>query len=186
MKYFEFFDFSRQGAIDRMSEKQREHGFMIQSASGYGRGIMRFVDTNYEFGDPRAQTIWSAAVFLYGLENKFFTGMMGKDANSLIHVDSKLMTKPGGTIVFESGEPIDDPGVGNDGNTTGNEAQLKKRNMSLVIGGRAQSTVSAGDVSEQLTRTNFREESKKRLGEWVSESMEYEIVKAASGLYNEN
>jgi hypothetical protein len=186
MKYFEFFDFSRQGAIDRMMEKQRDHGFMIQSASGYGHGRMRFVDTSYEFGDPRAQTAWSKAVFVYGLENRFFTPMMGNDANSLIHVSMELSTRPGGTIVFESGQPIDDPGVGNDGNTTGNEAQIKRRNMSLTIGGRAQSTVSAGDMSEQLTRSNFRTDSKKDLGDWIAEAIEDDINTAAYGGYNEN
>ncbi len=178
------FDFSRQGAIDRMAARQEQHGFMNPRVMGHGS--FRFVDTNYAFADPRAQTIWSAAVFVYGLENKFFTGMMGKDANSLIHVDSELMTKPGGTIVFESGEPIDDPGVGSDGNTTGNEAQIKKRNMSVLIAGRAQSTVSAGDVSEQLTRSDFRTDSKERLGEWIAESMEDDIITAAYGGYNEN
>ncbi len=142
--------------------------------------------TSFAFADPRAQTIWSQAVFVYGLQNMFFTQMMGKDKNSLIHVNTDLTTKKGGTIIFESRNPLDNAGVGDDGNTTGNEAKLKRRNMSLTIHERANSVVSAGKVSEQLTSTNIREDAKSDLGEWVSEALEDDIVTSAAGLYNEN
>ncbi len=142
--------------------------------------------TVFDFTDPRAQTIWSQAVFVYGLQNMFFTQMMGKDKNSLIHVNTDLTTKKGGTIIFESRDPIDNAGVGNDGDTTGNEVRLKRRNMSLFIAERANSVVSAGKISEQLTSTNIREDSKIDLGEWVSESLEDDLVTSAAGLYNEN
>ncbi len=143
-------------------------------------------DTSFAFADPRAQTIWSQAVFVYGLQNMFFTGMMGKDKNSLIHVNTDLTTTKGGTIIFESRDPLTGAGVGNDGNTTGNEQQLKRRNMSIAIAERATSVVSAGKVSEQLTSTNIREDAKGDLGEWLSEALEDDIATAAAGLYNEN
>lgn len=142
--------------------------------------------TSFAFADPRAQTIWSQAVFVYGLQNMFFTQMMGKDKNSLIHVNTDLTTKKGGTIVFESRNPMSGTGVGDDGNTTGNEESIKRRNMSLTVHERAHSYVSAGKMSEQLTATNVREDGKEDLGEWVSEALENDIVTSASGLYNEN
>ena len=142
--------------------------------------------TSFAFADPRAQTIWSQAVFIYGLQNNFFTQMMGKDKNSLIHVNTDLQTKKGGTIIFESRDPLSGTGVGNDGNTTGNEEQIKRRNMSLTIAERAHSYVSAGKMSEQLTATNIREDGKEDLGEWLSEALEDDIAIAAAGLYNEN
>lgn len=142
--------------------------------------------TSFAFADPRAQTIWSQAVFVYGLQNMFFTGMMGKDKNSLIHVNTDLTTKKGGTIIFESRDPLSGTGQGNDGNTTGNEEALKRRNMSLVIAERAHSVVSAGKISEQLTSTDIREDAKGDLGEWISEALEDDISTAAAGLYNEN
>lgn len=175
-----FFDFSRQGMIDRALERQAYHKMLGIP------GTLRFVDTSFAFADPRAQTIWSQAVFVYGLQNMFFTGLMGKDRNSLIHVNTDLQTKKGGTIVFQSRDPMSGAGVGDDGNTTGNEEKLKRRNMSLVIHERAHSYVSAGKLSEQLTSTNIREDGKEDLGEWVSEALENDIATAAAGLYNEN
>jgi len=142
--------------------------------------------TSFAFADPRAQTIWSQEVFVYGLQNMFFTQMMGKDKNSLIHVNTDLLTKKGGTIIFESRDPMSGAGQGDDGDTTGNEERLKRRNMSLVIHERAHSYVSAGKISEQLTSTNIREDGKIDLGEWLSEALENDIVTSASGLYNEN
>ena len=142
--------------------------------------------TSFAFADPRARTIWSTAVYVYGLQNMFFTGMMGKDKNSLIHVNTDLTTKKGGTIIFESRNPLSGSGVGDDGNTIGSEEALKRRNMSLVVHERAHSYVSAGKMSEQLTSTDVREDGKEDLGEWLSEALENDIVTAAAGLYNEN
>ncbi len=176
-----FFDFSRQGMIDRALERQAFHKEFLGI-----RGMLHFVDTSFAFGDPRAQTKWSLAMFVYGLQNMFFTGMMGKDKNSLIHVNTDLLTKKGGTIIFESRDPLTGAGVGNDGNTTGNEQQLKRRNMSLIVAERATAVVSAGKISEQLTATNVREDSKIDLAEWLAEILEDDIATAAAGLYNEN
>ena len=142
--------------------------------------------TSFAFADPRARTIWSTAVYVYGLQNMFFTGMMGKDKNSLIHVNTDLTTKKGGTIICESRNPLSGSGVGDDGNTIGSEEALKRRNMSLVVHERAHAYVSAGKMSEQLTSTDVREDGKEDLGEWLSEALENDIVTAAAGLYNEN
>ena len=143
-------------------------------------------ESSFAFADPRAQTIWSQAVFVYGLQNMFFTGMMGKTKNSLIHVNTDLLTKKGGTIIFQSRDPLSGAGQGNDGNTTSNEEQIKRRNMSLIIAERAHSYVSAGKISEQLTSTDIREDGKEDLGEWLSEALEDDISTAAAGCYNEN
>ncbi len=175
------FDFTRQGRIDRAEAKHKELGGLFKTS-----GNMRFIDTSYAFTDPRAQTVWSQAVFVYGLQNMFFTGMMGKDRNSLIQVDTKLLTAVGGTIIFQSGQPLDNVGVGNDGDTRGQEGQIKRRNMSLVIAERANSVVSAGKISEQLTSSNIRTDAKMDLGVWISESLEDDISTAAAGLYNVN
>ena len=175
------FDFSRQGMIDRAMSKQREAADMFSPAF-----TKFFTATSYAFTDPRAQTVWSLAVFAYGLQNMFFTGMMGKDRNSLIHTNTDLLTRKGGTIITQSRLPLDNVGVGDDGNTTGNEGQIRRRNMSTTVHERANSTVSAGRMSEQLTASEFREDSRVDLGEWISEAMEDDISTSAAGLYNVN
>ncbi len=173
-------DFTSQGFKDRAMAKQKEAKFLGIP------GRLAFVATSYAFTDPRAQTVWSLAVFAFGLQNMFFTGMMGKDRNSLIHTNTDLLTRKGGTIITQSRQPLDNVGVGDDGNTTGNEAQIKRRNMSTEIHERANSTVSAGRLSEQLTASEFREDSRIDLGEWISEAMEDDISTSAAGLYNVN
>lgn len=175
------FDFTMQGRKDRAMVKQE------QAASIFSPALTKFfVETSYAFADPRAQTVWSMAVFVYGLQNMFFTDKMGKDKNSLIHVNTDLLTRKGGTIITQSRQPLDNVGVGDDGNTTGNEGQIRRRNMSTEVHERANSTVSAGRISEQLTASEFRDDSKIDLGEWIAEAMEDDISTSAAGLYNVN
>ena len=145
-------------------------------------------DTSFAFGDPRAQTKWSDAVYEYGLENMFFTPFLGskKDRNALIVMDSELQTRKGGTIIFEARDVLSGGGQGDDGNTTGSEQAIKRRNMSMTIHQRQTSTVSAGALSEQLTKTEFRADSKMELGSWISEIMENDLITSFAGLYNEN
>lgn len=142
--------------------------------------------TSFAFGDPRAQTVWSPAVFRYALQNIVFTPLMGKTKSSMIHVNMDLMTRPGGTIIFESRKPMEGAGQGDDGSTLNNEESLKRRNMSLTVHERAHSVVSAGKMSEQLTRTKIREDAKEDLGEWFAEALENDLITSAAGLYNEN
>lgn len=178
-------DFTKQGRKDHAMAKQKLH-------EGWGpvgtSPVLRFVDTSFAFSDPRAQTIWSDAVYEYGLENMFFTPFLGskKDKNALIVMDSSLETKVGGTIIFEARNILEGGGQGDDGTTTGNEQQIKRRNMSMTIHQRQTSTVSAGAMSEQLTKTEFREDSRVELGTWIGEQMENDLVTSMAGLYNEN
>lgn len=179
-------DFTRQGMIARAMVRQNQHTdyFGLPKAPG----SQFFVDTSFAFGDPRAQTHWSDAVFEYGLENMFFTPFLGskKDKNALIVMDSSLQTRKGGTMIFEARNILDGGGQGDDGNTTGNEQAITRRNMSMTIHQRSTSTVSAGALSEQLTKTEFREDSRMELGTWISEIMENDLVTSFAGLYNEN
>lgn len=176
------FDFTMQGMKDRAMAKQAE-----AKAMGF-TGRLAFVDTSYAFSDPRAQTIWSDAVYAFGLENMFFTPFIGAkgDRNALIVTENELKDRPGGTMIFEAHVPLSGGGQGDDGNTTGNEAQIQRRNMSLTVHQRSQSTVSAGAMSEQLTRSNFRSDSRNDLGEWLSEAMEDDLNTSFNGTYNEN
>ena len=123
-------DITKQGMKDRALAKQVEHmGF-----GGVGSSLfLHFVDTSYEFGDPRAQTIWSEAVYEYGLQNMFYTPFLGskRDPNALIVMESKLETQKGGTIIFEARNVLEGGGQGDDQRTTGNEQQITRRNMFL-------------------------------------------------------
>jgi N4-gp56 family major capsid protein len=143
-------------------------------------------DTSFAFTDPRAQTVWSKHLFDYCMPNIMLSPLMGQSSNDFIHVDKDLTKKAGGTIVFKARERLTGAGVGDDGDTTNNAQQIKRRNMSMTIHERATRTQSAGKLSEQLTDSKFREDSKLELGDWITEIIENDLVTGAAGLYNEN
>lgn len=146
----------------------------------------RFVASSFAQADPRTQTMWSVKTFKYALQNMGLTMMMGDTKDALIQVDNGLEKRKGVTIIFESRSPMSAAGQGDDGNTTGNEEGLKRRNMSLVVHERAHSYVSAGKISEQRTATDVREDGKEDLGEWFAEQLENDLITSAYGGYNEN
>ena len=142
--------------------------------------------TSYAFADPRAQTIWEGHLFDYSVANHIFGPLMGKTHNAFIHVNKELTTKKGGTIVMKARERLAGAGQGDDGNTSGNAQQIKRRNMSLTVHTRMTRTESAGKMSEQLTDSDFREDSKVELGDWIKEALENDINTASWGGYNVN
>jgi N4-gp56 family major capsid protein len=174
------FILERSNILRRHAEAAKMFGPLWRTTS------YRFTATSFRFGDPRAQTYWSKAVYVYALQNMALTMLMGKSKNSVIQVENKLLTRKGGTIIFESRSPMSGAGQGDDGNTTGREESLKRRNMSLTVHERAHSVVSAGKMSEQLTATDIREAGREDLGEWWAEALENDLITCAAGLYNEN
>ena len=144
------------------------------------------MNTSFASADPRTQTIWSKKTFEYALQNMCLTPLMGKDPNSLIHINLRLTELPGDTIVFKAKFPLSGAGQGDGGTVTGNEGQLKRRNMSLVVHERAHGVVSAGPIREQRTDTKIRPEARDDLGDWYSEALENDLATAMCGLYNEN
>ena len=144
------------------------------------------METSYAFADPRAQTVWTKKLFDYAMPNVLLGALMGKNANAFIHMSKELVKKVGATIVFKARQRLDGAGVGDDGSTIGNEGQIRRRNMTLIVHERAFATVSAGRMSEKLTDSVFREDAKTELGDWVSECIEDDTATAIFGLYNEN
>lgn len=147
--------------------------------------------TSYAFTDPRAQKAWADDLFFYALQNSRMSMLMGNTPDSIIHVNTDLTTKPGGTVVFELKDPLSSGGVGDDGDTTNNEEAMTIGNMSLVVHERAHAVKSAGMMSEQLTSIRkvegFRRDAKYRLGEWIKDKvLEGDLPTCAAGLYNEN
>jgi len=145
--------------------------------------------TSYAFTDPRAQTVWAPDMFEYALQNSRLTALMGATPDSIIHVNTDLTSRAGGTIIFELKDPLSGAGVGDDG-TTSAEA-MTTGNMSLAVHERAHSVKSAGMMSEQLTNIRkvdgFRRDAKYRLGVWIKDKvLEDDLITCLYGGYNEN
>lgn len=146
--------------------------------------------TSYAFTDPRAQIVWSKDLFGYAMPNIMMTPLMGPNGESFIHVNKELLSRPGKEVVFEAEQPLQHPGVGDDGDTRGTAEGMKDRNMTVRVHQQSKREESAGAMSRQLTATyeieGFREKAKRRLGKWIKETMENHFVTCACGLYNEN
>jgi len=130
-------------------------------------------------------------MFLYALQNSRMSMLMGKSPDSIIHVNTDLTTRAGGTIIFELKDPLSSGGVGDDGDTTNNEESMTIGNMSLVVHERAHAVKSNGMMSEQLTSVRkvdgFRRDARRRLGDWIKNNvLENDLITCAAGLYNEN
>ena len=146
--------------------------------------------TNYAFADPRAMTVWGPELFEEALANSRLTVLIGDTKDSIIYMKEDLKTQQGGTIILKIGNRLTGGGQGDDGDTTGNEQQLTKGNMSLNVHERCTSAVSAGMMSEQLTDIDgvngFRDDAKEELSVLLEEWMENDLITCASGCYNEN
>lgn len=146
--------------------------------------------TSYAFTDPRAMTVWGTELFEEALANARLTPLFGNTKDSIIYMKEDLKTQQGGTIILKIGNRLTGGGQGDDGNTTGNEQQLTKGNMSLEVHERCTSALSAGMMSEQLTDIKgvdgFRQDAKEELSVLLEEWIENDLVTTASGCYNEN
>ena len=148
------------------------------------------MDTSFTFGDPRAQIVWAKKLFGYAMPNIMMTPLMGSNGNAFIHVNKELLKRPGKEVVFEAEEPLTGAGEGDDGDTRDNAQAIKMRNMTVRIHARSTRTQATGKLSLQLTSiygpSGFREKSRSRLGKWVTECIENDLITCAAGLYNEN
>lgn len=147
--------------------------------------------TSFPTTDPLVVTKWSNDTFEFALQNMRLTMLMGASPEDVIHVNKELLKQPGYQLIFKSGYPLSGAGQGDDGNTTGAEEALGRRNMSLVIHERMHSVVAAGKMSLQRTGAvygveGFRRESRHDLGIWNAEIMENDLITCLAGLYNEN
>ena len=147
--------------------------------------------TTFGTNDPLTQKKWARETMLYALPNSCMTPLMGATPESIIYVRKDLMKPAGDHLLFPADEDdTEEAGQGDDGTTVGNEGELRRRNMSLMIHERSHAQKPAGKMTMQRTdifRTEgFRAFARRKLGIWFKVALEKDLVNAAAGLYNEN
>jgi len=147
-------------------------------------------NTVFASNDPLTHKLWSKSTIMYALANMVLLPLMGSTPDSIVWVKKDLLKEPGDTITFPGDAPMDEAGVGDDGNTETNEEALEKRNAKVEVHERAHAARPAGKMSMQRTdvykAAGFRAYAKDRLGIWAKEAWEKDLVNSAAGLYNEN
>jgi len=147
--------------------------------------------TGYNINDPRTQKLWSKHFFKFMLENMVLSSLMGADQNSPITKITDLTVKKGGSIVFEMEAPLVGAGIGDngrfiavDGTNTFNTEAMKDYNFTVFIHERGNSVQAAGKITNQYTSTDVKSSGLRRLGIWMAEALEDDILAATSGVGN--
>lgn len=145
--------------------------------------------TSYVNTDPRAQKVWSKKFFQFMLENMVLSSLMGTDMNSPIAKVTDLTARKGGTIVFEMEAPLVGNGIGDngrfvDGSATVGTEVMKDYNTTIFIHERGNAVQAGGQISNQLTSTDIKTSGLRRLGVWMAEALEEDIIRATSGIGN--
>ena len=147
--------------------------------------------TGYNINDPRTQKVWSKKFFKFMLENMVMSSLMGTDQNAPVSKITDLTARKGGSIVYEMEAPLVGVGIGDngrfiavDGSNTFNTEAMKDYNFTVFIHERGNSVQAAGKITNQYTNTDVKTSGLRRLGIWMAEQLEEDLVRAASGIGN--
>jgi hypothetical protein len=147
--------------------------------------------TGYNINDPRTQKVWSKKFFKFMLENMVLSNYMGTDMNSPISKITDLTAKKGGSVVFEMEAPLLGNGIGDngrfiavDGSNTFNTESMKDYNFTVFIHERGNAVQAAGKITNQYTSTDVKTSGLRRLGVWMAEALEDDLIAAGSGVGN--
>jgi len=141
--------------------------------------------TAFGTNDPLTIKKWSHRTFKDMLDDISFTPMMGSEEGAVIQIDKELTKGKGDTITMRMRARLTGAGIGDDGKIQGNEEPQRARSLPVVIHERGHGVVSEGKMSEKRTATTIREDGRAGLGEWGADRIEYDIIQALCGLYNE-
>lgn len=135
---------------------------------------------------PLTPQVWSKKFFEYALEANFFgrSGLIGNDPSACIQVNTDLKKTAGDTVRFMMNAPLVGVGGGDDFKMTDVLESYASFYFDLTIHERGNATGIAGPMTQQRMIEDWPEIAVKQLAGWKGITMEKEIIKALSGLYN--
>jgi N4-gp56 family major capsid protein len=125
---------------------------------------------------------WSRDLFKHNLATNPFASDMGTGDDKIIQVKKDFLKEKGDKITFALRGLLAGSGQGDDGTYEGNEEAMTFLDDSVFIHENGHSTKLNGNMTEQRTLINLREQSKLALGEWLGRRSAADIVAALSGL----
>ncbi len=142
--------------------------------------------TAFTQADPRTILKWSKKLFIDMLNDMTLTNLLGSTNDSAIVVDSDLTRGKGTQVTMEMYKKLEETGGGDDDRIDGNEERLFVLNMPVQIHERSKGVVSEGQMSAKRTSTKVRRDGRRAIRGWGAEKLEFDLVQAISGLYNES
>jgi len=131
--------------------------------------------------------VWAADIWKAGRDQSFFfaNGFIGKsdkDMNSVIQRVTQLSeTERGLECVMQLVQDMVNDGVVGDNELDGNEEALVNDAQTIRIDQLRHGTKSKGAMAEQATVIRFREQSKDKLGFWLSDKLDELMFLTISG-----
>ena len=107
---------------------------------------------------------------------------MGTGSDKIFQVKKNLMKAKGDTVDFTLRGILTGNGQSDDGTYEGNEESISLFSVSATIHERGNAVKVNGEMSEQRTIVNLRDESKSALGEWNGRVQALDMICALSGL----
>jgi hypothetical protein len=147
--------------------------------------------TGQNINDPLTEQVWSKTFFKFALSNMTLTNLMNKKQGSPILKVEDLTTSKGGSITMRLDAPLTTNGVTDndrfvfvDGSNTFNTEAMKNYNYTVTVHERGNSVAQAGRGTNQLSAMDVKQSGLERLGVWMGEAIEDDLISAGSSVGN--
>lgn len=138
--------------------------------------------TTIAFGDPKAQKVWSAALFVDIVKKSYFEKkFIGKTDDSIVQRLTDLEQNAGDTISFDLAMQLRNKPTRGDARLEGKEEALKFYTDKVSIDQVRHSVTSGGRMSQKRTVHNLREQAKARLSDYFAKYFDELIFIYLSG-----
>jgi len=127
---------------------------------------------------------WSAKLFKHAFANNPLAPYMGTGSDSVIQIQKDFLKDKGDKMIVGLRALLDDNGETDNETYEGNEEALVFHDMNYQIHERGHSVRKAGNMTDQSSIFNLRNEAKLALGEWSAMKQASDLITALSGLAN--
>ena len=121
---------------------------------------------------------WSQQVFGEYLGQNPFFSFMGENSNAVIQVKEELTKAPGDAITVQLRAKLTGSGVTGDTTLKGNEEDLVFYSQKLAIDTIRHAVILKGEMSEQRTAFDLRNQAKEALVDWATNKIKTDLISA--------
>jgi N4-gp56 family major capsid protein len=126
----------------------------------------------------------SRQIFKWAFASNPLAKFMGTGDGAIIQVNKDFIKEKGEKMTFWLRGLLNTEGQGNDGTYEGYEEDMAFSDADLTIGERGHSTKLNGNMTEQRSVMNLRQQAGVALAEWVARAQARDIIDALSGMPN--
>ncbi len=121
---------------------------------------------------------WSDQVFAEYVTGNPFATFMGNGSNAVIQVKEELTKAPGDAITLQLRAKLSGTGVTGDSTLKGNEEDLVFYDQKITVDTLRHAVILRGEMSEQRTAFDLRNQAREALVDWASDRMRQSIITA--------